>query len=73
MFCLLFFIYITVHTFWAKRRGFTVINIDIIGYLVINNMKLQFLLGEPVNTLSGESVLTKADGKYRPDVVIHDS
>ena len=28
--------------FWFKRRGFTVINIDIISYLVVINVILRF-------------------------------
>ena len=28
--------------FWYKRRGFTVINIDIISYLVVKNVILRF-------------------------------
>ena len=33
--------------FWFKRRGFAVINIDIISYLVVKNTSFQTLLGVP--------------------------
>ena len=38
MFC----VYFIVHAFWHKRRGFAVINIDIISYWVVKNMILRF-------------------------------
>ena len=38
MFC----VYFIVHAFWYKRRGFAVINIDIISYWVVKNMILRF-------------------------------
>ena len=43
MVCALMFLCIPHSTrFWFKRHGFAVINIDIISYLVVKNVKLRF-------------------------------
>ena len=34
--------YVFCTPFWFKRRGFAVINIDIISYFVVKNMILRF-------------------------------